>query len=69
MAMAQKKKWRMPFPPLYDRLRDKTGGRTILSDATEAVPSGGALSKLTAKERATFRKTVTAKPLYIDIQL
>jgi beta-lactamase superfamily II metal-dependent hydrolase len=37
-AMAQHKKWNMPFPPLYRRLEEKTAGRVLRADQ----PSTGA---------------------------
>ena len=34
--MAAKKKWNMPFPPLWNRLKELTRGRVVLSDSDVA---------------------------------
>jgi beta-lactamase superfamily II metal-dependent hydrolase len=66
-AMAQKKKWSMPFPPLWDRLKEKTRGRVMLSDSDAALPDDAALSHLTATERKRFKQNVVASDIAIDI--
>jgi hypothetical protein len=68
-AMARKKRWKMPFKPLHERLIEKARGRVVLADASEALPAGDELQGLTATERARFAKTVTATALYIDFAL
>jgi len=68
-AMAQKKRWNMPFPPLFQRLLEKTRGRVVLADATVALPDPKKLTELTATERKRFAQTVTASELSVDINL
>ena len=68
-AMARKKKWKMPFAPLYQRLKERTRGRVVLADATEPLPAAEQLAALTGTERKQFQKTVTASDLFIDVVL
>ena len=68
-AMARKKKWKMPFAPLYQRLKEKTRGRVVLADATEPLPKSKQLTALTGTERKQFREAVTASELFIDVAL
>lgn len=65
--MAQKKKWNMPFPPLWNRLKEKTRGRVVLSDSSVELPDDAALSQLTATERKRFKQNVIASDIAIDI--
>lgn len=65
-AMAVKKRWKMPFPPLYKRLLERTRGRVILADASEPLPKDEQLNGLTSTERKRFRDTVSASELFID---
>ncbi len=68
-AMARKKQWKMPFAPLYQRLKERTRGRVVLADATEPLPAAEQLAALTGTERKQFQKTVTASDLFIDVVL
>lgn len=68
-AMAKKKGWNMPFPPLYQRLQEKTRGRVLLADAAEPLPESSQLTGLTTTERNRFKATVSASALFIDITL
>lgn len=68
-AMAVKKRWKMPFPPLYERLKEKTRGRVVLADASERLPKAPQLPALTGTERKQFKQTVTATDLFIDVVL
>jgi len=68
-AMAVKKRWKMPFPPLHQRLLEKTRGRVILADASESLAQPGQLTALTASERSKFGQVVSASPLFIDFTL
>ena len=66
-AMAKKKRWNMPFPPLYARLKEKCRGRVILADASEEIPKAVDLTALTPTERKRYEKMITANELFIDI--
>jgi hypothetical protein len=68
-AMATKKHWKMPFPPLHKRLLEKTRGRVVLADAAEPLPKPESLTGLTPAERNAFTRKVTASELFIDITL
>jgi hypothetical protein len=68
-AMAVKKRWKMPFPPLYRRLIEKSCGRVILADASEDLPKSEQLTDLTAGEQQKFRKTVHATGLFIELSI
>jgi hypothetical protein len=65
--MARKKKWKMPFQPMYRRLLERTRGRVILADADELPPDPARLDKLTPSERKRFRETVSTTELFHDI--
>ncbi len=61
--MAEKKKWNMPFPPLYERLKEKSKGRVIRID--EGVPKKG--QRISKRDwRAFLRNTTEVDNLYID---
>jgi len=60
--MAVKKKWRMPYKPLWDRLAELTSGRVVLSD--QGLPSANGNDSL--KE---FLQVYTETELFIDIKI
>lgn len=61
-AEAVKNRWmKMPFTPLVGRLREKTGGRLIMSD-DQAAPTAAALKSLPSADRDEFLKTLTVGP-------
>jgi metallo-beta-lactamase superfamily protein len=62
--MAKKKKWNMPFPPLFDRLKQKTMGRIL--DAEEGLVVTKKPAALTAKQWQSFRKRAVVKDGWID---
>jgi len=54
-AQAEKNRWHaMPFQPLVKRLREKTGGRLVMSDPQINVPAGEDLSALTEAQGNDF---------------
>lgn len=67
--MAEKKKWKMPFAPLYQRLKERARGRVVLADAGEPLPDAEQLAALTGTERKKFQKNVTATDLFIEVVL
>jgi hypothetical protein len=66
---ARKRRWKMPFPPLHERLLEKTLGRVVLADAAEPLPQTESLERLTASERRRFSEQVVASELFIDVLL
>jgi hypothetical protein len=62
-AMAVKKRWNMPFPPLRDRLLEKTRGRVMRVD--EGVPKQKP-EALTDAEWQAFQAQVEETELYIE---
>jgi hypothetical protein len=66
-AMAVKKKWNMPFPELYDRLKAKTEGRVLRID--DGIPIRQDASTLTETEWQSFIKAVEQTDLYIEYSL
>ncbi len=71
---AMKNRWNeMPFEPLMNRLREKTGGRTVLSDPATTPPAAAALGSLSAREREVFLRSLARNPgserLYWDLQI
>lgn len=61
--MAKRKKWNMPFPPLFKRLGEKTMGRIL--DA-ELGQIGSKADALTAKQWEDFLKRCDVQPGWID---
>src|SRR4051794_6972090 len=61
--MAKRKKWNMPFPPLFERLGEKTMGRIL--DA-ELGQIGTKTDALTAKQWKDFQKRCDVQPGWID---
>ncbi len=57
--------WDMPFAPLLDRLKVKTGGRVLRADLGPPAPED--LAGLPAADREAFTAAVTATPLYLEI--
>jgi hypothetical protein len=57
--------WDMPFSPLLDRLKVKTGGRVLRADL--GPPSAEDLAGLPAADREAFAAAVVATPLYLEI--
>jgi len=66
-SMAVKKRWNMPFPDLYNRLKTKTEGRVIRID--EGIPSRQDASTLTDAEWQAFLTSVTQTDLYIEYSI
>jgi hypothetical protein len=60
---AEKKKWNMPFPPLYDRLMEKTKGRIL--DAELGVASRRPAG-IAAAEWKRFKKRTDVQPMWVD---
>ncbi len=59
--------WDMPFVPLLDRLKEKTGGRVLRADFGPPPPED--LAGLAAAEREAFAAAVVATPLYLEITI
>jgi hypothetical protein len=60
---ARKKRWEMPFPPLYDRLVEKTRGRILrMDDGVPNRPPG-----ITEKEWRKFKRRVDQNELWLEI--
>ena len=70
-AMAQKKRWNMPFPPLFRRLLEKTNGRVLQVDDTEKIkdrqPPDGL--EVSASLWRAFQKSVSETELYYEIRI
>ena len=65
--MAQKKTWKMPFEPLFKRLKEKTKGRILLADEDDLSKIKPDYTKnLTAKEKKNFEKSVSINPLFVE---
>jgi hypothetical protein len=62
-AQAEKNRWRaMPFQPLVQRLREKTGGRLVLSDPQSKVPADADLAALTEAQAHDFAARLKVGP-------
>jgi hypothetical protein len=57
---AEANRWHeIPFKPLVKRLKEKTGGRLVMSDEKLKAPVAGDLSALSMKDTDTFLKGLT----------
>jgi len=61
--MAKKKRWKMPFEPLYDRLYDMSKGRIIRVDEGVTAEKPADVSQVTWD---SFKEQVTETPLYCE---
>ncbi len=68
-AVAQKKKWDMPFPPLVNRLREKTSDRILRSDDAVALARRQVPEDATALMWSRFQKSVVETDLYFEITI
>ncbi|HEY0556201.1 MAG TPA: hypothetical protein VGG20_18250 [Thermoanaerobaculia bacterium] len=57
--------WDMPFAPLLDRLKVKTGGRVLRADLGPPAPED--LAGLPPADREAFAAAVAVTPLYLEI--
>ncbi|HEV8524464.1 MAG TPA: MBL fold metallo-hydrolase [Terriglobales bacterium] len=63
--MAKKKKWKMPFPPLLERLQEKTHGRILqLDDSLPTKPEG--ISQAAWKQ---FERSVSETPAHFTLTI
>lgn len=72
-AQAQKNRWKeIPFTPLMQRLKEKTGGRVVRADSA-AAPGAAELQALSARERKRFAQHLLrdpgAQPIYWEYKL
>jgi hypothetical protein len=65
--MAEKKRWNMPFPPLFDRLHEKASGRILRIDDTEKVAERKAPDGVPAPLWSAFQASIEETPLYFEI--
>lgn len=70
-AMAKKKRWNMPLPPLWTRLEEKTRGRVVLTDRDAQLPGDEKLGALSKAELKRFRQNIKLAPdnSYLDFIL
>lgn len=67
--MAEKKKWRMPFPPLYSRLLEKTNGRVLRIDDAEKIDDREAPEGVSRSQWKAFQRSVEDTELYYEITI
>lgn len=60
--MAKEKRWRMPHEPLYERLREKTLGRIVLSDSGLPIATSDSAVE-------SFREKSTQTDLYTEYKI
>jgi hypothetical protein len=65
-AAAKMMDWKMPFPPLDRRLREKTGGRVI--DSETGVPAGPSTG-VSPQEWTAFIDAIDVQPDWIDYRV
>jgi hypothetical protein len=56
------KKWNMPFPPLLERLKERTRGRILRGDRPSSEALKASREKLPKAEWETFSRSVTEDP-------
>lgn len=64
--MAVKKRWNMPFPPLLDRLKQKTSSRVIRIDDTTPVKDQPAPTGVTPGLWNAFKASLSKTQLYFE---
>ena len=62
--MAKKKRWKMPFRPLEERLLEKARGRVLAAD--DGLVSKERPAELTAAQWKRFQKQIDIQPGWID---
>ncbi|HEV7517226.1 MAG TPA: hypothetical protein VGR07_13065, partial [Thermoanaerobaculia bacterium] len=67
--MAEKKHWKMPFPPLFDRLHEKASGRILRIDDTEKVMDRKVPDGVPAPLWSAFQASVVETPLFFEIAI
>jgi hypothetical protein len=67
--MAKKKKWSMPFPPLYNRLLEKTNGRVLRIDDEENIEDREAPDGISRSQWKAFQRSVEDTELYYEITI
>jgi hypothetical protein len=69
--MAKKKRWKMPFPPLFKRLLEKTNGRVLRIDDAEKIEVREPPKDLQVSPSLwrSFRRSVTDKDLYYEVAI
>jgi hypothetical protein len=67
--MAKKKRWNMPFPPLYDRLLEKTSGRVLRIDDEEKIDDRQAPKGVSKSLWKAFQRSVEDTDLYYEITI
>jgi len=65
-AMARKKRWNMPFPPLLERLNDKCRSRVIHQDDPPGAAVQAARSVLSKGETARFTNAIVETDDYVE---
>lgn len=66
-AMAARKGWSMPFPPLFDRLHEKTSGRVLILDDQEELAKKHAPDGVPSPLWTAFQASVKQAPLFFEI--
>lgn len=66
---AKKKKWSMPFPPLYNRLLEKTNGRVLRIDDEENIQDRQAPGGVSRSLWKAFQRSVEDTRLYYEITI
>ncbi len=70
IAHARKSRWNeMPFIPLVERLREKTGGRVVLSDTKTKSPNINDLSALSSENANQFLDNLETNSLYYELSI
>jgi hypothetical protein len=67
--MAKKKKWNMPFPPLYSRLLEKTNGRVLRIDDEEKIDDREPPDGVSRSLWKAFQRIVEDTDLYYEITI
>jgi hypothetical protein len=69
-ATAKDQKWKFPYQPLWDRLKEKCGGRVLLADADNMDEiKDDVEAKLSLADWESLKKATTSKDLYIEYRI
>jgi hypothetical protein len=69
-ATAKDQKWKFPYQPLWDRLKEKCGGRVLLADAEDIDElKDDVEARLSPADWKSLKEATSSKKLYIEYRI
>ena len=67
---AEDQEWEFPYPPLWERLKEKAHGRVLLADAVDVNEiAEEAQALLSSDDWKSFQKSINFTDLYVEYRL